>query len=59
LQKGDIVSIGVSCELNGYYGDCCAAVMIGTVSKEKQLVVEVSYECLIQAIAILKPGIMI
>lgn len=59
LQDGDIVSIDVSCEFNGYYGDCCAAVMIGTVSQKKQLVVETAHECLMQAIAILKPGIML
>jgi methionyl aminopeptidase len=59
LVEGDIVSIDVSCEWNGYYGDCCGTVMIGSVSSEKELVTQVSYEALMQAIAILKPGIML
>lgn len=59
LKDGDILSIDVSCELEGYYGDCCGAVMIGNVTPEKQLVVETAYECLMRSIAILKPGVMI
>jgi methionyl aminopeptidase len=59
LKEGDIVSIDVSCEWDGYYGDCCAAVMIGNVAPEKRLIVEVAYECLMRSIAILKPGVML
>ena len=57
LQKGDILNIDVTCILNGYYGDCSRMVMIGEVEHEKKLVVDVAYECLMRAIAILKPGI--
>ncbi|GAB4186620.1 MAG: hypothetical protein Tsb0015_04600 [Simkaniaceae bacterium] len=57
LQNGDILNIDVASILNGYYGDCSAMVMIGQVSEEKKKVVDVSYESLMQAIAILKPGI--
>lgn len=59
LQEGDIISIDVSCEFNGYYGDCCAAVMIGEVSEERKRVVEVSRESLMRSIALLKPGVLI
>ncbi len=59
LKDGDIISIDVSCEFRGYYGDCCAAVTIGSVSPEKRRVVEVSHECLMRAIAVLKPGVLI
>lgn len=59
LQEGDIVSIDVSCELDGYYGDCCSTVMIGAVTPEKRLVTVVCYECLNRAIDILKPGVML
>lgn len=59
LMDGDIVKIDVSCELDGYYGDCCATVMIGTVSEEKRRVTTVSQECLTKAIEILKPGVML
>ena len=59
LQEGDIISIDVSCELNKYYGDCCGVVMVGEVSAEKRLVVEVGHECLMRAITILKPGLLL
>lgn len=57
LKEGDIVSIDVSCELKGYYGDCCSTVMIGKVSEEKRRVTEVSKEALRKAIAILAPKV--
>jgi len=57
LQEGDILNIDVSCILDGYFGDCSAMVRIGEVSEEKNLVVEVAYECLMRSIAILKPGV--
>lgn len=59
LVQGDILNIDVTCILNGYYGDCSQMVTIGKVSEESQRVVDVSYECLMQSIAILKPGIPI
>jgi methionyl aminopeptidase len=57
LQEGDILNIDVTCILNGFYGDCSRMVSIGQLNPERQLVVDVSYECLMRAIAILKPGI--
>lgn len=57
LQNGDILNIDVTAIYKGYYGDCSRMVSIGEVSPEKKLVVDVSYECLMRSIAILKPGI--
>lgn len=57
LKDGDILNIDVTCILNGYYGDNSRMVTIGTVSEERQLVTDVSYECLMRSIAILQPGI--
>jgi len=59
LVEGDILNIDVTCILNGFYGDCSRMVTIGKVSPERQLVVDVSYECLMRSIEILKPGIPI
>jgi methionyl aminopeptidase len=59
LCAGDILNIDVTCILNGYYGDCSRMVCIGEVSPEKQRVVDTSYACLMNAIAILKPGLPI
>jgi methionyl aminopeptidase len=57
LKDGDILNIDVSSILDGYYGDCSAMVMVGHVSDEKKNVVQASYECLMESIAILKPGV--
>lgn len=57
LQEGDILNIDVTCILNGYYGDCSRMVVIGNTTPERQKVVDVSHECLMQAIARLKPGL--
>lgn len=57
LKDGDILNIDVSPYFEGYYGDCSAMVMVGEVDEEKRRVVEVSKECLMRAISILKPGV--
>ena len=59
LKEGDILNIDVSCILNGYFGDCSKMVMIGKVSDEKKALVEATYACLIKAIDILKPGVLL
>ncbi len=59
LKEGDILNIDVSPILNGYYGDCSRMVLIGAVSPERRLVVDVAYESLMRAIAILKPGLFL
>ena len=57
LIDGDILNIDVTCILNGYYGDCSQMVIIGDTSDDKKKVVDTSYECLMRAVAILKPGL--
>ncbi len=59
LQTGDIINIDITTILDGYFGDCSKMVTIGKVSEERQRVVDVSYECLMRSIEILKPGIPI
>lgn len=59
LKEGDIMNVDVSVILNGYYGDCSRMVRLDPISKEKELVYDVSHECLYRAIEILKPGIML
>lgn len=59
LEEGDILNIDVTCILGGYYGDCSRMITIGDVDYDKKLVTEVSYECLMRAISILKPGLFI
>ena len=57
IRQGDILNIDAALIYNGYYGDCSRMVTCGPISEERQLVVDVSYDCLMKSIAILKPGI--
>jgi methionyl aminopeptidase len=59
LQEGDILNIDVTCILEGYFGDCSKMVAIGQIDEEKQRVMDTSYECLMRATEILKPGLFI
>jgi methionyl aminopeptidase len=59
LKEGDILNIDVTCNLNGYFGDCSAMVAIGQIDADKKRVIDVSYESLMRSIAILKPGVLI
>lgn len=59
LKESDILNIDVTCILNGFYGDCSRMVAIGKVDESKRNVMDVSYECLMRAIALLKPGAML
>lgn len=58
LKKGDILNIDVTALYKGYFGDCSRMVIIGDqTTPERQRVVDVSYNCLMRSIQILKPGI--
>jgi methionyl aminopeptidase len=58
LVEGDICNIDVTCIYKGYYGDCSRMVVVGgKTTEERQRVVDVSYECLMRSIDILKPGV--
>lgn len=59
LKEGDILNVDVSCILDGYYGDCSKMVIIGQTDLERANVTEASYQCLMRAISILKPGVML
>lgn len=59
LKNGDILNIDVTSILDGYFGDCSRMVCIGVVDEEKKRVVQTSHECLMEAIAICKPDVLI
>jgi len=56
LKEGDIVNIDVSPKLGKYFGDCSRMVCIGEVSAEAKKLVDVTYECLMGACHIVRPG---
>lgn len=59
LKQGDIINIDITCNLNGYYGDCSKMVALEPIDTEKSKVIKVSYECLHEVFTILKPGLFI
>lgn len=56
IEDGDIVSVDITAEKNGYNGDAARTFCIGNVSAEKRRLVEVTRECFFKAIEGLKAG---
>ena len=46
LKNGEIISIDVGVEKNGYYGDAALTVPVGTISEEKQKLLDVTEKSL-------------
>ncbi len=57
LVDGDIVSVDITAEKNGFNGDAARTFLIGNVSKEKRELVEVTKECFFKAVEGLKAGV--
>ena len=56
LQEGDIVSVDVVADKNGYHGDACRTFCIGSVAPEVRKLVKVTEECFFKAIEGLQEG---
>lgn len=56
LKDGDIVSVDITAEKNGYNGDAARTFLIGDVSEEKRRLVKVCEECFFKAIENLSEG---
>ena len=56
IQDGDIVSVDIVADKNGYHGDACRTYCIGNVSPEKRQLVERTEECFFKAIENLRAG---
>ncbi|KAL1928747.1 hypothetical protein VTP01DRAFT_2533 [Rhizomucor pusillus] len=57
LQNGDIVNIDVTVFLDGFHGDTSATFMVGDVDECGKTLVQVTNECLDQAIKICGPDV--
>lgn len=57
LVDGDIVSVDITVEKNGYNGDAARTFLIGNVSEEKKKLVQVTEECFFKAIDGLQAGV--
>ncbi|XP_072953659.1 methionine aminopeptidase 1D, chloroplastic/mitochondrial [Typha angustifolia] len=57
LEDGDIINIDVTVYLDGYHGDTSATFFCGNVDDEANKLVQVTRECLYNAISICAPGV--
>lgn len=58
LENGDIINIDVTVILDGWYGDTSKMFLVGKkVPIKAQKLVQVTYECMMKAIEIVRPGL--
>ncbi len=57
LLDGDIVSVDITAEKNGFHGDAARTFLIGNVSEEKRRLVRVTEECFFKAVEGLQAGV--
>ena len=56
LRAGDIVSLDLGVDLNGYFSDAALSVPVGRVSEARKRLLDVTRECLARAVAQAVPG---
>lgn len=56
ILDGDIVSVDITAEKNGFHGDACRTYLIGNVPEDKKRLVKVTEECFFKAIEGLQAG---
>jgi len=59
LKNGDIVNIDVTVIKDGYHGDTSKMFCVGEVSAPAKRLIRVTRECLVKAIALVRPGAML
>ena len=57
LSEGDAVNIDVTAIINDYYGDTSRMFTVGEVSVKAKNLIDATYDAMMKAIKILKPGI--
>src|SRR6202789_364814 len=56
LKDGDIVNIDVTVIKDGWHGDTSRMYLVGDVKLKARRLVDITYECLMRGIAVVKPG---
>ena len=57
LEDGDILNVDVTAIVDGYYGDTSRMYSIGKISVKAKNLIDATYQSMMNAIKILKPGI--
>ncbi|WP_419730247.1 type I methionyl aminopeptidase [Lichenicola sp.] len=56
LLDGDVLNIDVTSIVDGWYGDSSRMYTVGTVSRRAAMLIDVTYDCLMRGLAVVKPG---
>ncbi|MFW2368212.1 MAG: type I methionyl aminopeptidase [Desulforhopalus sp.] len=56
LKAGDIINCDVTVYVDGMHGDCSETVFVGEVDDDSRKLVQVTWECLMQSIDMIRPG---
>jgi methionyl aminopeptidase len=56
LKEGEIVSVDIGVEKNGYYGDAAKTFAVGTISEDRQHLMKATHTALYKGIAAARPG---
>ena len=56
VKEGDILGLDIGVEKDGWFGDAAITMPIGNITVEDQLLINCSYDALMYAISIIKPG---
>lgn len=56
LGDGDILNVDVTTRLDGFHGDTNKTYLVGNVSEEARRLVDVTYRCMMEGIARVRPG---
>jgi methionyl aminopeptidase len=59
LKKGDIVNIDVTVIKDGYHGDTSKMFFVGEPSVQARRLVQVTHECMLKGIEMVRPGIQL
>ena len=57
IQKGDLVKVDTGAYLDGYHGDSCISLCVGSVNKEVQKLSDVAQDALMAGLSKIKAGI--
>jgi len=56
LKEGEIFSVDVGSYIDGYYGDHAKSFAVGQIDEGRKRLIDVTRQCLIDAIKVVKPG---
>lgn len=56
LREGDIVSLDLGVDLDGYFSDAAVTVAVGRISSERQRLLDTTRRCLERALEVARPG---